>query len=120
MNTNPLNLAEYEALVALNRHFHEALRELEVFKRFGLLRKTVLQEVRAAIEETRAWASFEVIDAMNLREEADWTRFGRVRRGFEQRNENLDNPRKRRARSEVHELERFSQGKIKRRGKSTK
>lgn len=35
-------------------------------------------------------------------------------------NENLDNPRKRRARSEVHEFERFSQGKIKRRGKSTK
>lgn len=32
------------------------------------------------IEETRAWANFEVVEALHETELKDWSRYGRIRR----------------------------------------
>jgi hypothetical protein len=89
MKSESSHFAAYEALAALNRHFREILLDLEVIERLGLLQRTLLKEIRADIEETRAWANFEVIDIMHSREEGDWARFSRIRRRLEQRNQSL-------------------------------
>jgi hypothetical protein len=87
MKNERLHLSAYESLASLNRHFHEILIELEAVKSLGLLRRTLVEEVKASVEETRAWANFEMIDVMHLREETDWARFSRIRRKLERRNQ---------------------------------
>jgi hypothetical protein len=88
MKNERSHLSVYESLASLNRHFHEILIELEVVKSLGLLRRALVEEVKASVEETRAWANFEMVDVMYLREEAAWARFSRIRRKLEQRNQN--------------------------------
>lgn len=87
MKNERSHLSAYESLASLNRHFHEILIELETVKSLGLLRRTLVDEVKASVEETRAWANFEMIDVMHLREETDWARFSRIRRKLERRNQ---------------------------------
>ena len=56
MKNERSHLSAYESLASLNRHFHEILIELETVKSLGLLRRTLVEEVKASVEETRAWA----------------------------------------------------------------
>src|SRR5260370_19559996 len=39
--------------------------------------------LQVALEETRAWANYEVLGSLHDREENDWGRFGRLRRQLE-------------------------------------
>ena len=39
------------------------------------------------VEETRAWANFEAVEALQHREQSDWARFSRLHRKSEKRQE---------------------------------
>ena len=73
----------YEALATLNRHFEQVLWDLEQLRALGLfpdrLQRKFLKACRATLEETRAWANFELVEILHQREERDWFRFGRLR-----------------------------------------
>jgi hypothetical protein len=53
----------------------ERLEALRLFPRRWQHR--FLKAWRATLEETRAWANFEVIEVLHQTEEREWTRFGR-------------------------------------------
>ena len=81
----------YEALSTLNRDFEQVLGDLE---RLGELRlfprrwqRKFLKTWRATLEETRAWANFEVVELLHQREEREWVDFGRVRQRSEKSSE---------------------------------
>jgi hypothetical protein len=42
-----------------------------------------LKAWRATLEETRAWANFEVVEVLHQREEREWVRFARIRQRAE-------------------------------------
>ena len=78
INTAPSKLRVYEALHALNQGFEQVLTDLGRLEELGF-RGELLREFRVVVEETRAWANFELIETMQDREERDWARFGRLR-----------------------------------------
>ena len=73
----------YEGLAVLNRHFEQVLWDLERLRALGLfpdrLQRRFLKACRVTVEETRAWANFELVEMLHAREERDWARFGRLR-----------------------------------------
>ena len=75
----------YEILYSLNQGFEQVLADLRRLQQFPLFRREFLREFRVMVEETRAWANFDVIETMHGRELDDWTRFGKVRHGWETR-----------------------------------
>ena len=89
---NPPKTQVYEALATLNRDFDQvlgALQGLEAMRVFPLRwQRKVVKTWRATLEETRAWANFDVIDVLHEREEREWARFGVIRR----RSENPSEP----------------------------
>jgi hypothetical protein len=77
-NTNALSM--YEALSLINRSFGQILQELEGLRRLNCFRRPAsIKSVELAVNETRAWTLFEILDVLHQYEEDEWTRFGRVR-----------------------------------------
>jgi hypothetical protein len=77
-------LRVYETLHALNQGFEQVLTDLGRLGKLGF-RRELLAEFRVVVEETRAWANFEVLETMHDREERDWVRFGRLHREWEKK-----------------------------------
>ena len=77
----------YDALAALNRDFEQVLWDLERLEELRLFphrwQRKFLRTWRATLEETRAWANFEVAEILHQREERGWVDFGRIRRRSE-------------------------------------
>jgi hypothetical protein len=78
-------LRVYETLHSLNQGFEQVLADLRRLNEFPFFRREFLGEFRVMVEETRAWANFDVLGTMHGRELDDWTRFGKVRHGWETR-----------------------------------
>jgi hypothetical protein len=88
---NAPKILVYEALASLNRDVEQVLRDLD---RLGELRifphrwqRKFFKTWRATLEETRAWANFEVVEVLHQREEREWVRFGRIRQRSEKTSE---------------------------------
>jgi hypothetical protein len=84
MKPASLKLRVYETLLGLNQGFEQVLTELRRLAKLGF-RRELLAEFQVVVEETRAWANFEVLETMHDREERDWFRFGRLRREWEKK-----------------------------------
>ena len=87
INRKPGRLFIYEALFNLNQEFEQVLETLERLERLSLfrprLRREFVRACRVTVEETRAWANFELTHILHGVEERDWSRFGRLRRQLE-------------------------------------
>jgi len=82
----PNKLSIYEALYALNRGFEQVLQELDLLQQSPLFRgNQFIKSCRLAVQETCAWASFEVLEILRDSEESDWARYGQLRRTRELR-----------------------------------
>jgi hypothetical protein len=84
----------YEALAGFNRNFEQVLQDLERLATLDLFterwQQRAFKACRATLEETRAWANFEVIEVLHQTEERDWTRLGRRRQRREKRSASSD------------------------------
>jgi hypothetical protein len=71
----------------LNRGLDQALANLASLDRLGLLRhkREFVKVCSLTLEEMRAWANYEIGEAVMDRAEKDWTRFGRLRHRREKR-----------------------------------
>jgi hypothetical protein len=91
LSKNPPKTVIYEALATLNRDFDQVLGDLQALEPMQVFplrwQRRVLKTLRTAVEETRAWANFEVIEVLHEREEREWARFGRIRRRSEKPSE---------------------------------
>jgi hypothetical protein len=78
----------YDALATLNRDFEQVLSDLQRLEAMRLFprrwQRKFLRTWRATLEETRAWANFELIEVLHQREEREWVSFSRIRRQSEQ------------------------------------
>ena len=81
----------YEALATLNRGFEQVLCDLERLEELRVFphrwQRKFLKTWRATLEETRAWANFEVVEVLHQREDREWTSFGRIRQRSEKSSE---------------------------------
>jgi hypothetical protein len=72
----------YEALATLNRDFEQVLRDLKLLEELRLFpgrwQRSFLKTWRATLEETSAWANFEVVEMLHEREEREAERLGLV------------------------------------------
>jgi hypothetical protein len=79
----------YEALAGFNRSFEQVLQELERLATLDLFpdrwQRRVFKACRATLEETRAWANFELIEVLHQREEREWVHFARIRKQAEKK-----------------------------------
>lgn len=75
----------YEALASVNGAFEQILADFRRLQEFPFFRRDLLKHFQLVVEETRAWANFEVAEVMHSREQNDWTRFGRLRQRWEKR-----------------------------------
>jgi hypothetical protein len=77
----------YEVLAGFNRSFEQVLLDLERLATLDLFterwQRSAYKTCRATLEETRAWANFEVIEVLHQTEQREWTRLGRRRRRLE-------------------------------------
>jgi hypothetical protein len=77
----------YEVLATLNRDFEQLLGDLKRLEELRLFphrwQRKFLKTWRATLEETRAWANFEVVETLHYREEQEWISFGRIRQRLE-------------------------------------
>jgi hypothetical protein len=84
---NPPKTMVYDALAVLNRDFDQVLGDLQRLEALCLFplrwQRKFLQVWRTTLEETRAWANFEVIEVLHQREEQEWASFGRIRQRSE-------------------------------------
>jgi hypothetical protein len=85
MTTTSQKLRVYEALHSLNQAFEQVLADLGQLQDFPTFRRALLRHFQVVLEETRAWANFELIEAMHAREQDDWAHFGRLRHRWEKR-----------------------------------
>ena len=83
---NPSKGAIYEALHSVNRGFEQLTADLGRLEALGF-RRDLFQHYRVIVEETRAWVNFEVLQAMQGREERDWARWGKLGRKWEKQRE---------------------------------
>jgi hypothetical protein len=85
MTKNTSASSMYEALNLINRNFAQILQELEALRRLNCFRRQAsIKAVELAVNETRAWTLFEILDILHQLEEDEWTRFGSVRALYEQ------------------------------------
>jgi len=84
----------YDALAALNRDFEQVLGDLDRLEALRLLprrwQRKFLKTWRATVEETRAWANFEVVEVLHQIEEREWVRLARIRQRAEKQSEPAD------------------------------
>ncbi len=85
MKSTPQKLRVYETLHSLNQGFEQVLADLRRLEEFPFFQREFLRHFQVAVEETRAWANFEVAEVMQGRELDDWTRFGRLRHQWEKK-----------------------------------
>jgi hypothetical protein len=78
-------LRVYEILHSLNQGFEQVLTDLRRLQEFPFFRREFLGEFRVMVEETRAWANFDMLETMHGRELDDWTRFGKLRHRWEKK-----------------------------------
>ena len=78
-------LRVYETLHSLNEAFEQVLTDFRRLQEFPFFRRQLLRALSVVVEETRAWANYELIETMHQREQADWAKFGRLRNRWEQR-----------------------------------
>jgi len=72
-------LAVYETLYALNRDFEQVLAHFERLQELGMFQQQDLGDIFPVIvQETRAWANMELVEALRPREQDDWTHFNRL------------------------------------------
>jgi hypothetical protein len=90
MKSTPQKLRVYETLHSLNQGFEQVLAELRRLQVFPFFRRELLGHFQVVVEETRAWANFELVGVLHGREQGDWTRFGRLRRRWEKRYQDPD------------------------------
>ncbi len=83
MKPTPQKLRVYEILHSLNLGFEQVLADLVRLQEFPFLRREPLGHLQVVVEETRAWANFELVEVLHSREQDDWTRFGRLRHQWE-------------------------------------
>src|SRR5580658_4154069 len=73
---NPPKTLVYDALAVLNRDFEQVLTDLQRLEELRLFprrwQRKFLTSWRATLEETRAWANFEVIEVLHQTEEREW------------------------------------------------
>jgi hypothetical protein len=88
---NPPKTQVYDALAVLNRDFEQVLDDVQRLEDLRLFprrwQRKFLTTWRATLEETRAWANFEVIEVLHQREEREWVSFGRLRQRSEKSSE---------------------------------
>jgi len=87
----------YEILLHINQSFEQVLYQLQELDELCIGRHQ-LKRFQVIVEETRAEVNFELVEFLQERELRDWTRFGRLRQGNEER---LAPPRNRPARRVV-------------------
>ena len=84
----------YEALATMNRDFEQVLEDLQRLESLRLFprrwQRQFLKAWRAALQEIRAQANFEVIEVMHQAEEQEWTALGYQRRRLEKRSASPD------------------------------
>jgi DNA-directed RNA polymerase specialized sigma54-like protein len=78
-------LPVYESLHALNHNFEQVLSELARLQELGMFNRDLANILRIVVQETRAWANFELVEILQLREQDDWTHFGRLHRRWEKK-----------------------------------
>jgi len=70
-------LLVYESLHALNRDFEQVLADLARLQELGVFDRYFGNVFPVIVQETRAWANFEVVEALQPLEQEDWPHFGR-------------------------------------------
>ena len=66
-------LPVYENLYALNRDFEQVLADLARLKGLGMLRQWDMgNTLRLLVQEIRAWANLELVEALQPRVQGDW------------------------------------------------
>jgi hypothetical protein len=75
----------YDTLASFNQGFAQILQNLSSLETLGLLKHEIFTGLQTTLEETRAWANFEVIEMLHGLEESDWSRFGRLRHQWEKK-----------------------------------
>ena len=74
-----VRLAVYEALYALNRDVEQVLVHLARLQELGMFQQQDLGDIFPVIvQETRAWANLELVEALRPLEQDDWTHFNRL------------------------------------------
>ena len=74
-----VRLAVYETLFALNRDIEQVVAHLARLQEFGMLQQQHFGDIfPAIIQETRAWANLELVEALRPLEQDDWTHFHRM------------------------------------------
>jgi len=72
-------LLVYESLYALNRDFEQILGHLTRVQELGMFqRRDFMNVFPAIIQETRAWANMELVEALQPLEQDDLNHFGRL------------------------------------------
>jgi hypothetical protein len=71
-------LLVYESLYALNRDFEQVLAHLTRLQELGMFQRYLGNVFPVIVQETRAWANFEVFEALQPREQEDLTHFSRL------------------------------------------
>jgi hypothetical protein len=78
MNHPANRLVVYETLYALNRDFEQVVAHLERLQELGMFERYLGNVFPVIVQETRAWANFEVFETLQPREQEDLTHFGRL------------------------------------------
>ena len=78
-------LRVYETLHSFNQAFEQVLADFRRLQQLPFFSRKFLHHFQVAVEETRAWANFEIAEVMHSREQNDWARYGRLRQQFERR-----------------------------------
>ena len=72
-------LLVYETLFALNRDFEQVLADFARLQELGVFQQRDLGNIfRVIVQETRAWANLELVQALQPWEQDVWTRFSRL------------------------------------------
>jgi len=93
-----VRLAVYETLYALNRDFDQVLVHFERLQELGMFQQQDLGNIFPVIvQETRAWANMELVEALRPREQDDWTHFNRLHLGVLDEAERFHKKKRRKA-----------------------
>lgn len=96
-------LGVYEAVLGLNQGFEQVADDLDRLEGLGLFeggnRRTLVQGLRLAVDETRNWINFEVAEVLNDRARSDWSRLGQLLQKWEDRQASVTRRRSKSQRS---------------------
>jgi len=72
-------LPVYENLYALNRDFEQVLADFTRLQELGMLqRRDIGNTFRLIVQEMRAWANLELVEALQQRVQGDWGQIGEL------------------------------------------